>query len=121
MKKFGFIVLCAAMLTSGLALAEEKATEGEWAGEVLDMGCYIPKGAQGADHADCAKRCVKGGQPMGLLTEDGKVLLLAADHKDGSPFEALKDLAGSEAVVTGVLSENAGVKMVTVTGSKSAG
>ena len=120
MKKIGFILFCAALLTSGLALAGDEGTKGEWTGEILDMACYVSHSAKGPDHADCAKRCVKGGQPMGLLTDDGKVLLLAADHKDGSAFEALKDLAGSNAVVTGVMTENAGIKMVTVTSGKSA-
>ena len=53
-------------------------------GEILDMACYIAHGAKGDDHAGCAKRCVKGGQPMGLLAEDGTVYLLYAGHKDAS-------------------------------------
>ncbi len=121
MKKIGIALFCAVVLISGFALADDNGTEGEWSGEILDMACYISHSAKGADHADCAKRCVQGGQPMGLLTDDGKVLLLAADHKDGSAFEALKDLAGSQVEVTGVLTENAGMKMVTVTGGKAAG
>ena len=33
-------------------------------GEVLDMACYVSHGAKGPDHAACAKRCAKGGQPI---------------------------------------------------------
>lgn len=121
MKKMGFMFLCAALLMTGVSLAADGGTEGEWTGEVVDVACYISKGATGPDHAGCAKSCVKGGQPMGLLIEDGTMLLLAADHSNGAAFEGLKDLAGSNAVVTGVLSENAGVQMVTVTGGKAAG
>ena len=94
--------------------------EGTWTGEVMDLACYIGQGAKGADHAGCAKTCVKNGQPMGLLTDDGTLVLLAADHKDGKPYEALKDLAGEKASVSGTLAERDGMKVVTVTGSKAA-
>ena len=38
----------------------------------------------------------------------GLGVVLAADHKDGTAYEALKDLAGEMAVVTGELAERAG-------------
>ena len=94
--------------------------EGSWTGEVVDLACYVAQGAKGADHAGCAKTCVKNGQPMGLLTDDGTLVLLAADHKDGAPYEALKDMAGGMAEVMGKLAEKDGMKVVTVTGSKKA-
>ncbi len=94
--------------------------EGSWTGEVLDLACYVGNGAKGSDHAGCAKSCVKNGQPMGLLTDDGTLVLLAADHKNGKPYEALKDLAGDKAQVSGKLAEKDGMKVVTVTGSKAA-
>jgi len=96
------------------------AEEVTYTGEVLDLGCYIATGAKGADHAGCAKNCVKGGQPMGLLTEDGTVLVLAASHDNGAAYEAVKDLAGQNVEVTGNLSERDGMKVVSVTGSKAA-
>ena len=110
-------VVVALSLAAIPALHAEEMT---WTGEVLDLACYAAQGAKGADHAGCAKTCVKGGQPMGLLTEDGSVLLLAANHQDGAPYEALKDMAGGMAEVTGEMSERGGVKVVSVTGSKSA-
>jgi len=120
MKKL--ISLCfAALLLTGLVLtAGAEGTEGTWTGEVVDVACYIAKGAHGPDHAGCAKSCVKNGQPMGLLTDDGTLVLLSADHSNGESFEALKDLAGEKAEVGGVLSEKDGVKMVTVKSSKKA-
>ena len=105
-------------LTCLTALADHH--EGSWTGEVVDLACYVNSGAKGADHAGCAKSCVKNGQPMGLLTGDGVLVLLAADHKDGQPYEALKDLAGEKATVMGTLAEKDGMKIVTVTGSKAA-
>lgn len=123
MKKWTYV--CAVALLAGLAaamVADEGAT-GQWKGEVVDLACYVSHGdgGRGPDHAQCAKGCVKGGQPMGLLTDDGTLVLLVADHDDGSPYEALKDLAGEMAEVTGVLAERDGMKIVTVTAAQKAG
>ena len=100
-------------LTAGIASAAEAANS--WTGEVVDMACYLSHGAKGAAHADCAKKCLKNGEPMGLLTSDGDLYLFAADHKDGAPFEALKEMAGGQAKVTGEMAEKSGTKMITVT------
>ena len=112
------ILIAVAML---LAAAPITHAEESWTGEVLDLACFVGQGARGEGHAGCAKTCVKGGQPMGLVTDDGTVVLLAADHKDGAPYEALKDWAGEMVVVSGELAERDGVKVLTVTGSKAAG
>ena len=117
-KKLTMLSLAVVLMVSGLAIADSH--EGTWKGEVVDLACYVAQGAKGADHAGCAKACVKNGQPMGLLTDDGTLVLLAADHKDGEPYEALKDMAGEIASVLGTLAEKDGMKVVTVTGSKAA-
>ena len=72
MKKGPGLLLGLALL---LAVVPAQAEEVTFTGEVLDLACYVGRGAKGADHAGCAKSCVKGGQPMGLLTEDGKVAI----------------------------------------------
>ncbi len=112
------VMLMAMMLWTTSASAQ---TDGAWKGDVVDMSCYIASGAKGADHADCAKRCVKSGQPMGLLTEDGTLYLLAKDGGDAAPFEDLKELAGEEAEVKGTLTERDGMKMLVVKESTKAG
>lgn len=83
-------------------------------GEVLDLACYIAHEAMGADHAGCAKSCVKAGQPMGLLAEDGTVYLLYAGHKDSSGFEQAKEHAGEKVVVTGKDATRGGIKAIEV-------
>jgi len=112
--------LAIAMSVTGLVGAAPAEAQKSWTGEVVDLACYVGRGAKGADHSGCAKSCVENGQPMGLLTDDGTLVLLAADHKDGKPYEALKDLAGEKATVSGSLAEKDGMKVVTVTGSKAA-
>jgi hypothetical protein len=65
-----------------IASEEEQAgSTGTVKGEVLDMACYTDHGASGAEHADCAKTCIKMGLPVGLKGEDGKTYLLIGDHK----------------------------------------
>ena len=82
MRKPIFVVLCAAALslaTAPLVLADEghghdhakaAAAAGSWKGEIIDIACYVPNGAKGAGHAECAKKCAQAGQPLGLLTGD---------------------------------------------------
>lgn len=119
MKKTLFALVALATIVAAV-LPVVAADQGTWTGEVLDLACYAAQGAKGADHAGCAVKCVKGGQPMGLLTADGSVVLLAADHKNGSAFEGLKDLAGKQAEVTGTLASRDGLSVVTVTSFKAA-
>ena len=83
-------------------------------GEILDMACYIGKGAKGPDHAGCAKACVKGGQPMGLLTDDGTVYILLANHENGEAFEQAKELAGTKVEIEGTSMNRSGVKAVEI-------
>jgi hypothetical protein len=116
-------VLALAFVLSGVAIAADAhaaAPAKTWTGEIVDLACYNTHSAKGAGHTDCAKKCVKNGQPVGLATADGDLFLLSADHADGKPFEAVKDMAGSNAQVTGTMAEKGGIKMITVTGVKPA-
>jgi hypothetical protein len=53
-------------------------------GEVLDMTCYIASNLSGPDHAECAKVCIRNGEPAGIKAQDGKVYLLT-----GQPGESV--------------------------------
>jgi len=88
-------------------------------GEVLDMACYIGHGAKGADHAACAAKCIKGGQPMGLLASDGKVYLLVASHKDATAFEQAKGFAGKRVEIHGISMARDGFAAVEVSSVKA--
>ena len=114
----------ASMMIATLALVSlpAMASDGEETsvkGEILDLACYISRDGHGPDHAKCAEKCVKGGQPMGLLAKDGTVYVLFADHGDASSFEKAKDYAGKKVEVTGSLTERGGVKGITVQGVKA--
>jgi hypothetical protein len=87
-------------------------------GEILDMKCYMTSGEHGPDHKDCAAMCIKGGSPMGILSDDGKVYLLV-EGKNSAPFEEAKKHAGETLTVTGTLSEKNGVQALIVTEVKA--
>jgi len=113
-------VAAVALAISGAVAAEGKAMEktGEKTsavqGEVLDLSCYMGHGGQGEGHAGCAAKCLKGGQPMGLLGADGAVYVLFADHGDASAFEKAKELAGKKVEVTGEVATKGALKGITV-------
>jgi hypothetical protein len=48
-------------------------------GEVLDMTCYIANNLSGPDHAECARVCIRNGEPAGIKAQDGKVYLLTGE------------------------------------------
>ena len=84
-------------------------------GEILDMKCYMTSGAHGENHKDCAAMCIKGGAPMGILVDDGKVYLLIEGKNDSGAFEEAKKHAGETVTITGTLSEKNGVQALIVT------
>jgi hypothetical protein len=51
-------------------------------GEIVDVSCYTSLGKHGTKHRDCGQKCVKNGQPIGLLTKDGKLYLLMEEEHD---------------------------------------
>lgn len=83
-------------------------------GEVLDMACYMAHEGKGKKHAKCAAACVKGGAPIGLLTQDGKVYLVVGDHENEKPFLEAKALAGLNAKITGTVFTRGGLTAVIV-------
>lgn len=51
-------------------------------GEIIDLSCYLQVGKHGDKHRDCGQKCVRNGQPVGLLCEDGTVYLLIDEEHD---------------------------------------
>ena len=120
LKRFVLFSLAAVLLVTTLAVANDHH-EGSWTGEVVDLACYVSSGAKGADHAGCAKSCVKGGQPMGLLTLDRRTGAAQCGSQERPTLRGGQGWAGEMADVVGTLAEKDGMKMVTVTGAKAAG
>jgi len=97
------------------ALAQEDITV---KGEVVDMSCYMSKGAKGPEHRACAQNCVKTGTPIGILTGAGDVYLLVDDHDKPEAYESAKKLAGDQAEITGKKFSRGGVAAIMVGKSK---
>ena len=98
------IALVALALGAGNARAHEGHHHGAAAGpaqtisgEIVDMACYMSGEEHGAKHAKCAGMCLTGGAPMGVLTKDGELYLVVANHADEKAYEEAKKLAGGDA------------------------
>src|SRR2546428_8119037 len=105
----------AALAASPLAFAQEHehgkeaAAAKEVTGEVIDMMCYVDHGATGDKHASCAQKCVKGGGPVGLLSE-GKAYLVVGDHKPMN--DQLAEYCGKTITLKGKMAERGGIAMI---------
>jgi hypothetical protein len=78
-------------------------------GEVVDLMCYIDHNATGDKHSACAGKCIKGGGPVGIVS-DGKSYLIVGEHK---PMNAeLAEFAGKTVTVKGKLAERGGMVMI---------
>jgi len=79
-------------------------------GEVIDLVCYTDSGLSGADHAGCAKVCIKAGLPVGLKATDGKTYVLVGDHK---PMNAeLVEYAAKTVTMKGKVVSRDGINML---------
>jgi hypothetical protein len=104
------LAFTAALAAAPLALAEEqKAETKEVTGEIVDMMCYIDHNAVGDKHAGCGEKCIKGGAPVGIVS-DGKAMLVVGAHKPMN--DELAPLAGKTVTLKGKMVSNGGVSML---------
>lgn len=92
---------------------KEKLASGETrkvTGEVIDMACYIDHGATGEKHADCAKKCITSGLPVGIKGDDGKTYMLIGEHK---PMNSeLVEYAAKKITVEGKVTSRDGINLI---------
>jgi ABC-type glycerol-3-phosphate transport system substrate-binding protein len=80
--------------TPGRAPAKKKETPTIIKGEVVELSCYLADSKRkGPEHAECARAGISAGNPVGILTIDGRLYLALA--KEGrsvndlmAPFSA---------------------------------
>lgn len=88
-----------------------RGKQGTITGEVIDVSCYLQLGKTGPKHADCGGKCVRNGQPAGILTADKKVyVVMAEEHhprRDGqvSVKETLASKMGQQITASGMIQE----------------
>ena len=83
-------------------------------GEIVDWYCYIEKGLTGPGHKDCGTRCVAGDVCMGLLTEDGELMMISVNHLRAMDPMAFRGIPDPFTTCRGLLTEKvelAGYKM----------
>jgi hypothetical protein len=92
-------------------------------GEIIDLSCYTSLGKHGGKHRDCGQKCLKNGQPIGLLAKDGTVYILMEEEHDprrdgltSSFRQACIENMAYIMEVTGTLSEVQGIKTIHVRG-----
>jgi hypothetical protein len=78
-------------------------------GEVVDMHCYLSRGARGPEHAGCANACLSRGVTPGFRAEDGRLFVLLAE-RPVSVKDVVAGMAGKRVTVKGALVERDGVK-----------
>lgn len=92
---------------------KEKLSGGETkkiTGEVIDMACYLDHGSTGEKHADCARKCITSGLPVGLKGDDGKTYLLIGEHMPMN--QDLAAYAAKKITVEGKVVSRDGVNMI---------
>jgi hypothetical protein len=107
------LTFTAALATAPVALAAEPgktdAATTEMTGEIVDMMCYVDHNAMGEKHASCGEKCIKGGGPVGIVS-DGKAYLVVGAHKPMN--DELAPLAGKTVTLKGKMASNGGVSML---------
>jgi hypothetical protein len=98
--------------------AEPEGEKVKMKGEVVDLWCYLEGGDHGADHKSCAQACIKGGNPVGLVTEKGDVYVLMGlkDHQPGK--ELLLEKVADTVTVEGTLVKKGGTQAIYVSSVK---
>ena len=108
------LAFTAALATAPLAMAEEAKAKADTAtkevtGEIVDLMCYIDHNATGEKHASCGEKCIKGGGPVGIVSE-GKAYLVVGAHKPMN--DQLAPLAGKTVTLKGKMASNGGMSML---------
>lgn len=89
-------------------------------GRVVDIACFVGHDSTGPNHAKCAERCARAGNPLAIYDEGAKTLYLpvALDHK--SPNAKLMEFIEKKVTVTGNVMEKGGLKGIAITKVESA-
>ena len=79
-------------------------------GEIVDLMCYLGHGPKGVDHARSAKRCIRSGGPVGLLSTDGILYLVIGNHKPVN--SELAKYAGKTITLRGNIASRDGMNLL---------
>jgi hypothetical protein len=122
MLRFVLLTLVCVVLAATPTLAKDapgkkpKVRRETVVGEVVDATCYITKGAHGAEHRACAASCLKGGAPVGVVAEDGTLVLVFAGAGDEgkAAYEAIKQRPAEVVRAKGTVHRRNGVTALAI-------
>lgn len=86
-------------------------------GEIVDLNCYSAHEGKGVKHAACAKSCVLGGAPIGLLADNGSLYLLLENHskeKAKKPYLEARGKVAETVTIMGDLYKRGGLPAIVV-------
>ena len=66
----------ATTIAAGVDKKPQPGNEVTLVGELVDFSCYLQLGKHGEKHRSCGQKCAQSGQPVGLLTKDGRLYML---------------------------------------------
>lgn len=81
--------------------------------EVVDVACYVTKGAKGTEHKECAAKCIHGGGELALLDEKGD-LFFPLDENFHSIRGVFSPSAGEKISVVGKVFRTKGINYLIV-------
>lgn len=119
MKKaiYAVAALALAALQAAPVLADDSAKSMKM--EVVDVACYVAKGAHGPDHQACAVKCISSGGELALLS--GNKLYVPVDKDFHSARDQFVSQAGQTVDVTGTVIKKGGVNYFQLTTTNEAG
>ena len=82
--------------------------------EVVDVACYVAKGAHGEAHKECAVKCISGGGELALMAK-GK-LYIPVDKDFHSARDQFASKAGETVEVEGKVISKGGVNYLQIGG-----
>lgn len=82
-------------------------------GEVIDLHCYLTRGAHGEEHAGCSNACLARDVPAGFLADDGTLYVLV-NEKPFSVKDKVAGKAGKKSTAHGKVIERNGVKALQI-------
>jgi hypothetical protein len=109
MKTAALVVVVACVLGMSGSVRSADTADVTLKGEVVDLHCYLTRGASGAEHAGCGNACLARGVTPGFLADDGRVFVLLGAR----PFpvkDQITGLAGEKVILTGTPVDRGGVR-----------
>jgi len=109
------IALAVALAVAVLAWSSDAGKATTVKGYVLDSACAFTKGLKKPISAECATACAKGGSPLVILTDSGKIYWPIADTTPSSgQNDRLLPFAGQKVTASGKVFERGGSTAIVI-------